>query len=83
MRITKRDRFEKRLQTWVWGFSRRWPEWARKRHCSSCKDYVLDESMWRFRFCDEHGSWWVYLCLTCAPTRESALQFWSCHEKGS
>ncbi len=83
MRTTQRQRFEKRIQLWKGEFRIMWPEGMRKRYCCSCKDYVLGESMWRFRDGDEHGSWWVYLCLTCAPTRESALQFWSEHERRS
>ncbi len=75
MRITRRQRYVKRVQS---NFVTR-----RFRGCVSCHDHVKREPMHRFRDSDPNGSWWVYLCYRCAPDVASALTYWQDEEDGS
>jgi len=69
MRITQAERFFKRVESFF----------AKTERCDKCQDEVLEEHMFRIDIPTYH---WAlrdirFLCATCAPNKDAAMEHWS------
>ena len=69
MRITREERFELQVKRYK-------PRWGVKfQHCCKCRDEVYKEDMWAREEPTPERRHWFYVCDTCAPDFDAAVDY--------